>query len=268
MMLSDVKRKQIKEVPDAAGAKRLADEMQASGRDSLSVDVDRSTNKSLKFLEGFRFLRYLDVGGRARDLEAIAGLPELRELCLLRASVSNFSFLAGLTELKLFDMRFGGCKAFETLAFAKHLIGVRLLRLPSLKNLDFVGSMPDLQALDVDSCKGVARLPDFSNNPRLRKLVLQTMNGLTSLEGAETAERLEYLVVYGAKALPSVQFAHAARGPAIRTIFVNRVLMTSAQYEEALAQIPDGIHQEHYFGTEVERFDFEGYERPPQSRSV
>jgi hypothetical protein len=261
MMLSNVKRRRIKQVPDADGAKRLADEMQASGSESLFVEVETSAHKSLTFLEHFSFLKYLDVGGHARDLDTIAALAGLRELCFLRVTASDFGFLAGLKDLRLFDMRFGGCKSFETLAVAANLIGLRLLRLPSLKSLGFVGSMPRLQLLEVDSCKGIAALPDLSPNPDLRKLVLETMNGLTSLEGIETAQQLEYLVVSGeAKALQPEEFRRVSRCPLLR---VRVGLGNPAPYRRALACVP----QERRL-TEDADFSFRGYEQPAESAAA
>ena len=263
-MLSRVKSRQLKEVPDSDTAKRLADEMQAAGRDSLHVEVEKSKTKSLRFLEHFSFLKYLSVGGQARDLDILAGLTELRELCLLRVTVPDFGFLAGLRSLRIFDMRFGGCKAFDTLAAAKHLIGLGFLRLPTLKNLDFVASMPDLQLLKLDSCKGITRLPDLSSNRKLRKVVLETMNGLESLAGVETAPGLEYLVVMEAKVLPPSEFKRVKRCPSLRKVLVGVGLTTSARNKEAEGYVPADLQMDGYYGTEYQHFSFEGYDQPSE----
>lgn len=258
-MLSRVTSQQIKQVPDADAAKRLAEEMQAAGRDSLHVDVEQSARKSLKFLEHFRFLKYLAVGGHARDLDSLAGLTRLRELCLMRVTVPDFGFLAGLRDLRIFDIRFGGCKSFDTLSAAKNLIGLGFLRLPTLEALDFVAAMPGLQLLTVDSCKGVTGLPDFSGNPMLRKIVLETMNGLESLAGVETAPHLEHLVVMEAKALPPSEFRRVTRCPALRKVLVGLALTTSARYKEAAGYVPADLQMDGYYGTEYQNFSFDGY---------
>jgi hypothetical protein len=46
----------IKQVPDDEEARRLADKMLATGERALIVEVERSTTKSVRFLERFRFL--------------------------------------------------------------------------------------------------------------------------------------------------------------------------------------------------------------------
>jgi len=263
-MLSLVTSQKLEQVPDADAAKRLADEMQLGGLVSLGIEVETSTERSLKFLEHFPFLEYLAVGGPARDLDTLGGLTRLRELCLMRVTVPDFGFLAGLSELRIFDMRFGGCKAFDTLAAAKNLIGLSLLRLPTLKSLDFVASMPGLQLLNVDSCKGITGLPDFSGNPKLRKIVLETMNGLESLAGVETAQYLEHLVVMEAKALPPSDFRRVTRCPSLSKVLVGLALTTSARYKEAIGFVPADLQMDGYYGTEYQHFSFDGYAQPTE----
>lgn len=258
-MLSRVLERKIDQIPDEDGGKRLADEVRASGIEALFVEVEKSSRKSLQFLKHFPFLKFLTVGGHARDIEAIAALTGLRELCFLRVTVPNFTFLAALPELRLFEMRFGGCKAFETLAEAKKLIGLGFLRLPTLKDLGFISSMPRLQLLTVDSCKGVAALPDFSKNRVLRKLDLHTMNGLTSLEGVEKARHLEYLIVGEAKVLPPNEFRRVRQCPSLRKVLVGLALTNSARYRDACKCVPENLQMDGYYGTEYESFSFSGY---------
>lgn len=265
MRLSCIKSRKLDRIPDKDGAKQLAQQMQESGEESLSLDVENSPVKSLRFLEHLPFLKYLDVGGKVRHLEAIAALTGLRELCLMRVTVPDFKFLAGLNELRLFDMRFGGCKAFDTLSAAKNLIGLALMRLPSLKNLDFVKAMSELQLLEVDSCKGISRMPDFSKNPALRKIKLETMNGLASLKNIEKANQLEYLVVMETKTLPSSEFKRIVNCPSLRKVLVGPDLMTSARYREAVSYVPEELQMDGYYGTEFEKFSFQGDYQPVES---
>jgi hypothetical protein len=263
-MLSRIPERKIDQIPDEDGAKRLADQMRASGIDALFVEVEHSSRKSLRFLQHFTFLKHLTVYGRARDVEAIAALTGLRELCFVRVTVSDFAFLAGLHGLRLFEMRFGGCKAFDLLAEARNLIGLGFLQVPTLKSLDFVTAMPRLQLLEVDSCKGIAALPDLSNNRDLRKFVLWTMNGLTSLEGVEKARHLEYLVVGEAKVLPPGEFHRVRQCPSLRKVLVGLALMNSARYRDACECVPEHLQMDGYYGTEYESFSYHGYERPAE----
>lgn len=263
-MMSRVRSQQLKQIPDTDAAKRLAEEMQTAGRTSLCVEVEKSAKTSLKFLEHFTFLKYLAVGGHARDLDTLAGLTQLRELCLMRVTVPNFNFLPGLRDLRIFDMRFGGCKAFDTLAVAKDLIGLAFLRLPTLTTLEFVASMPKLQFLKLDSCKGVTGFPDFSSNPKLRKIVLETMNGLESLAGVETAKRLEYLVVMEAKVLPPSEFNRVTRCPSLRKVLAGLAFTNSARYKEAVSHVPADLRMDGYYGTEYQYFSFDGYAQPAE----
>jgi hypothetical protein len=262
MMLSRLPEVELKQVPSEDEARRIAADMKSKKIESLTIDVEQSKQKSVACLEHFPFLKQLCVGGHARDIETIASLKSLRELCFLRVTVPDFRFLAGLKSLKLFDMRFGGCKAFDTLAAATRLIGLNLLRLPTLTSLDFVRAMPDLQLIQLDSCKGITRLPDFSNNPKLRKLVLETMNGLVLLKGIETARGLEQLVVMEAKELPPREFEHAVRAPAIKKILAGIGLTTSARYKEAESLIPERLQMDGYYGTRNTEFTFRGYKQP------
>ncbi len=263
-MLSRVTSQQLKQIPDTDAAKRVAEELQAAGRDSLDVDAEQSAKKSLAFLKYFPFLKYLAVSGRARDLDSLAELNQLRELCLLRVTVPDFGFLGGLCDLRILDMRFGGCKAFDTLGVAKNLIGLSFLRLPTLKNLDIVADMPELQLLKLDSCKGITGLPDFSGNRKLRKIVLETMNGLESLAGIEKAPGLEQVVVMEAKALPPSEFQRVTRCPSLRKVLVGLALTTSARYKEAIGYVPTDRQMDGYYGTEYQHFVFDGYSQPAE----
>ncbi|MBX3442484.1 MAG: hypothetical protein KF774_08750 [Planctomyces sp.] len=258
--MTNVKVRKLVEAPDEEGARRLAVEMQAAGERSLEIEVEASKRKSVEFLESFSFLEELTVGGHAKGLDAIANLASLRELCFLRVTVPDFGFLQGLKQLRIFDMRFGGCKAFETLSVAKSLFGLRLMRLPSLQNLDFVSAMPKLQLLDVDSCKGIERLPDFSKNKQLRRLLLQTMNGLISLEGIESARALEDLIVMEAKLLPPGEFARVRQCKSLRGVLAGVGLTTSARYREALACIPENLQMDGFYATENANFAYQGYQ--------
>ena len=132
-MLSCVLSQTVDQIPDESSAKRLAELMPAQESNRCSWMTENSSRKSLRFLEHFTFLKYLTVGGHARDLEAVTALTRVAGTVLLRVTIPDFAFLAGLHGLRLLDIRFGGCKAFDTLAEAKHLIGLSFLRLPTLK---------------------------------------------------------------------------------------------------------------------------------------
>ncbi len=259
MMLSKVKYWQIKRLPDTHSAAELADRMLTAGVHAASVDVTHLPGRSLAFLTAFPFLRYLSVSGPARSLESIACLRDLRELCFLSVKVQSFDFLAELQCLRLFDMRFGGCKSFHTLAAAGHLVGLSFLHMTSLRDLSFVSPFRDLEYLSIHECKQIASLPDLAPCTALRKLVLLTMNGLTSLRGIESAPALEQLVVGEARDLPPTEFARVTRCAAIQKVLVGLAPIGSARHTEALQFVPNHLRMAGYYGTEFENFSFRSY---------
>jgi hypothetical protein len=261
-MLARVKDRYIKQVPDDESAKRLAEEMQSAGRLSLRIDVEKSQGKSLRFLKHFPFLQYLAVGGPARDLDAISGLTQLRELCLMSVSVPDFGFLGGLPDLRILDMRLGGSKSYESLAAARRLVGLSLLRVHALTNLNFLASLPELQFLKLHACKGIACLPDLSANPKLRKIVLDVMNGLETLAGIETAPGLELLVVSEAAALPPPEFQRVTQCPSLRKVHANAAIPPSRRHTESVSHVPHELLLPDYYGTEYAEFIFDGYQQP------
>lgn len=262
-MLSPVKDRYIKQVPDDEAARRLADEMQSADRVSLRVEVEKSQGKSLRFLKYFPFLQYLAVGGPARDLDAISELPLLREICLMRVSVPDFAFLGGLLDLRILDMRLGGSKDYESLAAVRRLAGISFLRVHGLADLNALASLPELQFLKLHSCKGINRLPDLSANPKLRKIVLDVMNGLVTLAGIETAPGLELLVVSEAAALPPSEFQRVTHCPSLRKVHANAAIPPSRRHAESVRHVPPDLLLPDYYGTEYAEFVFDGYDQPP-----
>lgn len=213
----------------------------ASTLEYLNLGEPKSKKLSLAFLESFAALRDLSLIGISKGLETIGGLVKLERLSLGSLSSPDLTILAPLRKLERFHLQFGSATDISPVGDLPRLKALSLMRVRGLADLSPVASLSTLQYLLLDGLKQVTRLPDCGKLKKLRRIHLETMNGLETLEGLERAPALEDVIVIECGKLPPEGFA-CLKGhrklkavlPGIGNIGSKRVLDVEAMFPDRL----------------------------------
>ncbi len=253
----DIQSKKLTDISDSERVKAFAERLKSDGISSLIIEVERSPRKKLDVLKYFDFVTHLTIGGKASGLDNIAYLTNLKELCLLRVNVSSFSILESLKNLSVIEMRFGGCKDFNSLKNIDWIDGISFLKIPSLKELIFLEDTASLQILELESCKGIQRLPSLVNMHKLKRIVLMTMNGLQSLSELQGSSSIEELIVGETKAMLPREFEVVNQVPSLKSVMCGIGLTTSKRYRDAIKHVPKHLQMDGFYGTANEYFNIQ-----------
>lgn len=167
--------------------------------EAIYLGATRSKKPSLRPLELFRALRELNIEGHRKDVEVIGSLNKLEDLTLRSVSVSDFSFLRGLSKLWSLDIKLGGSNDLRALAGLENIKYLELWQVRGLADLHPISTLTGLQYLFLQSLPRVTSLPELGKLIRLRRVHLDNMKGLRSLEALCGAPMLEELVHFDAK---------------------------------------------------------------------
>lgn len=173
----------------------------------LGLGEAKSKKITLAFLESFTALRELSLIGNLKNYETIGKLVGLQRLSLGSLSSPDLTVLAGMKKLERFHLQFGSATDISSVGDLPKLKALGLMRVRGLADLGPVASIATLQYLMLDGLKQVTRLPDFGKLKKLRRVHLETMNGLETLEGLDKAPALEDLIVMECYKLPPEAFA-------------------------------------------------------------
>ncbi|WP_305788315.1 hypothetical protein [Symbioplanes lichenis] len=180
------------DVRDLHGLAAVADSL-------LELSLHTARRKtSLAPLRQLTAVEDLGWGGSYVDLDAVADLPSLRELGLVRVPLAElFSkpFRGSIERLSLF-----GPFGQKRLDLAPDLRGLRFLELQrntALADADAVRDLPLLEGLTLDTLSALTRLPDLAGLSRLERLELHGLRRLTDLGPVRSAPALRELVLSG-----------------------------------------------------------------------
>jgi hypothetical protein len=151
-----------------------------------------------------RKLRSLSLGRLPKDLEAIAELTGLEDLAFLGFTFKTLEVLRPLKNLEKLWIGFGSVPAIGPIGELPKLKALEMLRVRKLGDLSPLSSLKTLQFLALGDMKQVESMPDCSRLTSLRRVYLDTMNGVTDLSGLAEAPKLEDLIVVNSKIAPKV----------------------------------------------------------------
>jgi len=252
-----IKKRQLRPQYDAAEISRIAGEMVAKAHQGLKVEKQRLSLKSLNFLHEFCHLRGLAIYGVARDIQVVGELTELRELALCSLSTKDLSFTKDLPHLRHLWLQGLRLKDWASVGDLTQVKALTLFNMRALDSLDFLSNMTALQYLEIARCKGIQKFPDCSRLGRLRRVVLDDTNGLTSLAGLAKAPALRHLVVGGAKSLPTDCFTCFEGHPTVEGILPGVAPMNTDHYLDTCYALPAGLMMYGYYGTPNARFELD-----------
>lgn len=191
--------RQIRQNTDAAGHERLAAEMAEKGQTRLNLDVNRSKIKDISFIGLYKHITHLFLVGAKKGCHHLADLPNLEKVGLSQCKVSSFDCMEGLNKLVELDLLLGSVSDYSSVANLKNLKSFTVMRSRSLKDIDFLSQLRELQYFKIDQCGRVCSIPDFSENKALRRVHIEGLNKLPNIDAIATAPNLESLVVIDCK---------------------------------------------------------------------
>jgi hypothetical protein len=203
---------------------------------------------SCRPIAGCRQLRSLSLAGIPKDLEAIEALTALEELELLGFTLKSLGVVRPLKKLEKLWIRFGSVPDIGPIGELPKLKALELFRVRKLGNLSPLSQVGTLQYLALGDMKQVATMPDCSQLKALRRVYLDTMNGITDLSGLAKAPKLEDLIVVESK-IESGVFDAIVACPRLKRVTVG--LASRKATKEVEAKL--GKRAVDVFGTEYEK---------------
>jgi hypothetical protein len=161
---------------------------------SLSIGATKR-RLDLDILARFTGLRSLAIEGQTKNIAVVGRLVPLEELTLRSVTLPDLSILLPLTALRSLQLKLGGTRELGLLPRIGRLEHLELWMVKALDDLGPVGHLPHLRYLFLQALCRVERLPDFGGTPVLKRLHLETMNGLRDLRPITGAAGLAELLL-------------------------------------------------------------------------
>lgn len=166
--------------------------------DLRSLGFGPTRKFSIHFLERFPNLTSVGIGQPVNDIEAISTLRNLRWVGLGGAmKLKNLDIIAGLPDLMIVSLDSGSCPDLSALSSlpALQMIDISSMRTVQDSDLAPIADCTTLTHLELYALPQITALPDLSRLTNLRGAYLQIMRSLSSLTGLAAAPNLTYLRV-------------------------------------------------------------------------
>jgi hypothetical protein len=172
----------------------------AESLESLSIGGWMEPSKlSCQPIAQCRKLRSLSLTRLPKDLEAIETLTGLAELSFLGFTFKSLDVLRPLKNLERLWVGFGSVPDIDPIGELSKLKTLEMMKVRNLSELSPLSQIKSLQYLALADMKQVTTMPDCSSLKALRRVYLDTMNGITDLSGLANAPNLEDLIVCESK---------------------------------------------------------------------
>lgn len=219
--------------------------------ETLEVDgFDKPAKFSLRPIADCRRLRTLSLTRAPKDLEVIWGLPELQYLILTGYRSSDLAPPKPLAKLRRLYLGFGGLEHLDLLQKMPKLVALEIFRTKGLSDLAPAAGLTDLQYLALGDLAQVERFPDCGKLRKLRRVYLDTLNGLKDMRGLAEAPNLEDLIVINSK-LTADLFQPLVKHRKLQRATIGLV----SRKEEQAAEAAFGERAISIFGTDAELFE-------------
>lgn len=188
--------------------------------ESIYLGATRSKKPSLRGLERFSGLKKLNIEGHRKDIEVLSSLRELEDLTLRSITVKDLSFLRPLSKLWSLDIKLGGSNDLRALSGMEGIKYLELWQVRGLANLEPISTLKGLQYLFLQSLPQVASLPDFGQLTKLRRIHLDNMKGLRTLDALCGAPALEELIHFDARHHDPADYLCLLQSPTMKRLRV------------------------------------------------
>lgn len=150
---------------------------------------------SLKPLAKLNNLNSLSLVRNKKDIDSITCLTGLTDLSLTGYQEKQIEHVADLINLEHLYLGFGTFESLNAIKNLTNLQSLEILWVKKLHDLSSIESLPCLERLSLSTLKQVTCIPDISNLGRMKSLVLDTMNGLSSLSGIKGSSITELAII-------------------------------------------------------------------------
>jgi len=158
--------------------------------EELSLGATRKT-LSLSIIGRFRNLRTLHLEGQRKDISVLAELETLEDLTLRSITLPDLSLLTGLKRLWSLDIKLGGTRNLALLPRLESLKYLELWGVRGLTDVTPIASTASLQFLFLQDLSRVQAVPPLDSMINLRRVWIETLNGLTDVCPIARAPALE-----------------------------------------------------------------------------
>jgi len=255
MFKKNIKYQQVRPGMSEKNLQKLAFDMKEGKQIALSVDIERFTKKDLSFLKHFDHITHLSIRGCShKQIEKIQSLNNLIDLSLLSVKANDYSFLLPMKKLEILDIRLGSSKDFSLLGKLENLKALCFLKINNLKDVSFLSNIINLQYFSINSCKNVTSFPNLSNLNKLRRVHLETMNGLNEIDGISKAPNLSELIVIQSNSLEPNNFNCFIDHVTLKKVLPGIGTLKSKKYRKTCGMFSERT-MDGFYGTENENFD-------------
>lgn len=223
--------------------------VEASLKTLWITGFDKNAKLSLAPVARCRKLTSLTLTRTPKDIETIWELPQLEHLAVCGLRDSDLQPPGKLAKLRVLELSFGGMEQIDLVTQMPNLAALTILRTRGLADLAPIRSLQQLQFLSLADLAQAKVFPDCKPLGKLRRVFLDTMNGLADLRGLAAAPRLEELIVINSK-MTAAPFAPLATHKALQRVEIGLASRSATKEVEVMF----GSKNHTFFGTPQEKF--------------
>jgi Leucine-rich repeat (LRR) protein len=174
----------------------------------------------LGMLARFGNLRKLYLERHKKGISVIAELRTLEDLTLRSVTLKSFDFLRELPALWSLDIKLGGTKDLGALEGLTGLKYLELWKIAGLTDISVISTLTGLQFLFLQELRQIHALPPLAALSRLRKVHMDTMNGLKDIQSLFEAPVLEEIAHIANTTIPVEVYASILKKTTLKRIHV------------------------------------------------
>jgi hypothetical protein len=207
---------------DLAPLEAIPDGLVELTLDTVAYGSDKTRDKpkqNTAILHRFRALESLTMCGALRDLDFLAGLPQLRSLHLWRCKLRELRGIERMAGLRHLELRSSGARDLAPLRGLAALDSLTIWDQRTMLDLAPLSELGALQCLHLVSCGKTLELPSFAGNAALRVLVVDKLATPANLAQVAAAPALRCLILPGSPAFTDADTLQALAGhPTLREL--------------------------------------------------
>lgn len=231
--------------------REMALAMRDARESALTTDLNNVESSVLSY---FPEITHLTIRGGGKKWQ-LDGLPSsIQDLCLLEIDVDNFDCLQSLSDLRVFDYRFGSVRQADGLRKCTALQVLHFLRVIGLNNLEFLPGLRNLEWIKLSECTNIERFPDLKSLHQLRRVIVERCQGLHNLSAFTSAPNLDDLIIMEMENLKPNDFKSVAGADHPKRVLPGIGKLNSPSFIEA-SQILKSRATIGYYGGSHEFFE-------------
>jgi hypothetical protein len=218
--------------------------------ETLSIAGFEKPNKtSLAPLSQCLHLKSLGLTRMTKDVGVVWQLPNLEQLSFTGYNDRDLQPSNPHKKLRTIYLGFGGMEHIDLVGQMPNLAAIEIFRVKGLTDLSPLSSLTKLQYVALGDLSRITQFPNCSALRKLRRVYLDTLNGLEDLSGLLLAPALEDLIAVNCRVQPDVVMPLAKHRKLKRATIGLSSLSATRNVDEAF-----GTRAINVFGTSEELF--------------